>query len=131
MARGTGLFPEQSSINRFLHQLGSQQRQQLELISEQLLQRFGLWQQSEPIDLDIDSAGLMVYGRTFEGISKGYFSRQRGRRSYRLSLATLAIRPVRKSSPCSWIWPTPLPPLGSGTVSIQQPKCSARGIAWV
>jgi Transposase DDE domain len=80
-------FPDQSSINRFLHQLGSQQRQQLELISEQLLQRFGLWQQSERVDLDIDSTGLMVYGRTFEGIRKGYFPRQRGRRGYRLSLA--------------------------------------------
>jgi hypothetical protein len=81
-------FPDQSSINRFFHQLGSQQLQQLELISEQLLQRFGLWQQSERVDLDIDSTGLMVYGRTFEGIRKGYFPRQRRRRSYRLSLAS-------------------------------------------
>jgi hypothetical protein len=85
---GMERFPDQSSINRFLHQLGSQQRQQLELISEQLLQRFGLWQQSERVDLDIDSTGLMVYGRTFEGIRKGYFPRQRGRRGYRLSLAS-------------------------------------------
>lgn len=85
---GMERFPDQSSVNRFLHQLGSQQRQQLELISEQLLQRFGLWQQSERVDLDIDSTGLMVYGRTFEGIRKGYFPRQRGRRGYRLSLAS-------------------------------------------
>lgn len=36
-------FPDQSSINRFLHALDSRQRQRLELISEQLLQRFGLY----------------------------------------------------------------------------------------
>jgi len=39
------------------------------------------------VDLDIDSTGLMVYGRTFEGIRKGYVP-QRGRRGYRLSLAS-------------------------------------------
>ena len=81
-------FPDQSSINRFLHQLGGHQRQQLELISEQLLQRFGLWCQTERVDLDIDSSGLMVYGRTYEGIRKGYFPRQRGRRGYRLTIAS-------------------------------------------
>lgn len=85
---GMERFPDQASISRFLHQLGSQQRLQLELISEQLLQRFGLWRQSERVDLDIDSSGLMVYGRCFEGSRKGYFPRQRGRRGYRLSLAS-------------------------------------------
>ena len=85
---GMEQFPDQSSVNRFLHQLGSQQRLQLELISEQLLQRFGLWQLSPRVDLDIDSTGLMVYGPTYEGIRKGYFPRQRGRRGYRLSLAS-------------------------------------------
>ena len=85
---GMEQFPDQSSVNRFLHQLGSQQRLQLELISEQLLQRFGLWQLSPRVDLDIDSTGLMVYGHTYEGIRKGYFPRQRGRRGYRLSLAS-------------------------------------------
>ncbi len=39
---GMERFPDQSCINRFLHQLGSAQHQQLELISELLLQRFGL-----------------------------------------------------------------------------------------
>jgi Transposase DDE domain group 1 len=85
---GMEQFPDQSSVNRFLHQLGSQQRLQLELISEQLLQRFGLWQLSPRVDLAIDSTGLMVYGHTYEGIRKGYFPRQRGRRGYRLSLAS-------------------------------------------
>jgi hypothetical protein len=80
-------FPDQSSINRFPHALGSPQRRQLELISEQLLRRFGLFRQSERVDLDIDSTGLMVYGRQFEGSRKGYFPRQRGRRGYRLTIA--------------------------------------------
>ena len=85
---GMDRFPDQSSIHRFLHQLGSHQGQQLELVSEQLLQRFGLWQPSERVDLDIDSSGLRVYGRTYEGTRKGYFPRPRGRRGYRLSLAS-------------------------------------------
>lgn len=80
-------FPDQSCINRFLHQLGWSQCQQLELISELLLQRFGLWQQCQQVDLDIDSTGLMVYGRTYENARKGYFPRQRGRRGYRLTMA--------------------------------------------
>jgi Transposase DDE domain len=85
---GLPQFPEQSCINRFLHQLGAPQQQQLECISEQLLQRFGLWRQSARVDLDIDSTGLMVYGRHYEGAQKGYFPRQRGRRGYRLTVAS-------------------------------------------
>lgn len=81
-------FPEQSSVNRFLHHLGVAQGQQLTLISEILLQRFGLWHQLERVDLDIDSTGLMVYGRTYEGMRKGYFPRQRGRRGYRMTVAS-------------------------------------------
>ena len=86
-------FPDQSCINRFLHHLGSSQHRQLELISELLLQRFGLWQQYERVDLDIDSTGLMVYGRTYECIRKGYFPRQRGRRGYRLTIASTCNDP--------------------------------------
>jgi len=85
---GMPRFPDQSCINRFLHQLGVPQCRQLECISEQLLQRFGLWRQTEKVDLDIDSSGLMVYGRKYEGSQKGYFPRQRGRRGYRLTIAT-------------------------------------------
>jgi hypothetical protein len=85
---GLPQFPEQSCINRFLHQLGAPQQRQLECISEQLLQRFGLWRQSARVDLDIDSTGLMVYGRHYEGAQKGYFPRQRGRRGYRLTIAS-------------------------------------------
>jgi hypothetical protein len=43
---GMAQFPDQSSINRFLHHLGVAQGQQLALISEILLHRFGLWQHS-------------------------------------------------------------------------------------
>jgi hypothetical protein len=85
---GLPRFPDQSCINRFLHQLGAPQCRQLECISEQLLQRFGLWRQADRVDLDIDSTGLMVYGRQYEGSQKGYFPRQRGRRGYRLTVAT-------------------------------------------
>lgn len=56
---GMSRFPDQSSLNRFLHQLGPDQRRPLELISEQLLERFGLWRQSERVPLDIDSTGLV------------------------------------------------------------------------
>jgi len=85
---GMPRFPDQSCINRFLHQLGAPQCRQLECISEQLLQRFGLFRQTDRVDLDIDSTGLMVYGRHYEGSRKGYFPRQRGRRGYRLTVAT-------------------------------------------
>ncbi len=85
---GMRQFPDQSSINRFLHELCSPQRQQLEVISDLLLQRFGLWHQQERVDLDIDSTGLMVYGHTYEGMRKGYFPRQRGRHGYRLTIAS-------------------------------------------
>lgn len=85
---GMSQFPDQSSISRFLHHLGVAQRLQLEVISEQLLHRFGLWHQLERVDLDIDSTGLMVYGHTYEGMRKGYFPRQRGRRGYRLTVAS-------------------------------------------
>jgi len=81
-------FPDPSSIHRFWHALDSPQRRQLESISEQLLQRFGLCRQSERVDLDLDSTGWMVYGRQFDGSRKGYFPRQRGRRGYRLSIAS-------------------------------------------
>jgi hypothetical protein len=83
-------FPDQSSVNRFLHRIGSAQVLQLERISEVLLHRFGLWRQLEQVDLDIDSTGLMVYGNTYEGMRKGYFPRQRGRRGYRLTIAATA-----------------------------------------
>ena len=85
---GRERFPDQSSVNRFLHQLGSPPHQQLELISELLLQHFGLWQQHDRVDLDIDSSGLMVYGRTYEGRRKGYFPRPRGRHGYRVTIAS-------------------------------------------
>ena len=58
------------------------------MISELLLQRFGLWQQHDRVDLDIDSSGLMVYGRTYEGSRKGYFPRQRGPHGYRVTIAS-------------------------------------------
>jgi len=87
---GMPQFPDQSCINRFLHELGSLQSLQLERISEALLHRFGLWRRLDRVDLDIDSTGLMVYGHTYEGMRKGYFPRQRGRRGYRLTVAATA-----------------------------------------
>lgn len=85
---GMARFPDQSTVNRFLHQLGPDQRRQLEFILDRLLQRFGLWRQRARVPLDIDSTGLMVYGRTYEFARKGYFPRQRGRRGYRVSVAS-------------------------------------------
>lgn len=87
---GMPQFPDQSSINRFLHRVGRVQALQLERISEVLLHRFGLWHHLDRVDLDIDSTGLMVYGNTYEGVRKGYFPRQRGRRGYRLTVAATA-----------------------------------------
>jgi hypothetical protein len=87
---GMRRFPDQSSVNRFLHECGGVQCLQLERISELLLLRFGLWHQLNRVDLDIDSTGLMVYGDTYEGMRKGYFPRQRGRRGYRLTIAATA-----------------------------------------
>ncbi len=87
---GMPQFLDQSSITRVLHHLGPTQGQQLTLISELLLRRFGLWRQLERVDLDIDSTGLLVYGRTYEGRRKGYFPRQRGRWGYRMTVAATA-----------------------------------------
>lgn len=85
---GMKQFPDQSTINRFLHHLGYTQRHQLDRIFELLLQRFGLWQSADRVPLDIDSTGLMVYGQKYEFARKGHFPRQRGRRGYRLSVAS-------------------------------------------
>lgn len=85
---GMKRFPDQSTINRFLHQLGYPQRRQLDLILELLLQRFGLWSSQSRVPLDIDSTGLMVDGSSYEFARKGHFPRQRGRRGYRLSVAS-------------------------------------------
>lgn len=104
---GMSRFPEQSTLNRFLHGLGPDERRQLEFILELLLQRFGLWRECARVPLDIDSTGLMVYGRTYEFARKGYFPRQRGRRGYRLSVASSyseagseILVPVSRSGQC-------------------------------
>ncbi len=85
---GMERFPDQSTLNRFLHRLGPDQRRQLDALMESLLRRFGLWRGLARVPVDIDSTGLMVYGRTYEFARKGYFPRQRGRRGYRLTLAS-------------------------------------------
>lgn len=83
-------FPDQSTVNRFLHHLGGAQSHQLALVSELLPQRVGLGRQWERVGLDIDSTGLLVYGRTYEGRRKGYVPRQRGRWGYRRTVASTA-----------------------------------------
>jgi transposase-like protein len=80
-------FPEQSTINRLLHQFSSFSLLQLENGLEQLLLQFGIFRQQPKVDFDFDNTGLMVYGHTFEFARKGYFPKHPGAKGYQLSMA--------------------------------------------
>ncbi len=75
-------FPDQSQINRFLKRMGPEEISQLCLIFEGVLKKVALFQDEEKVDLNIDTTGLVVYGK------KGYFPKRRGKKGYQLSLGT-------------------------------------------
>ncbi|MFQ5836158.1 MAG: transposase [bacterium] len=81
-------FPDQSGINRFLNRMGPEQISQLSLVFEAILDKVILFKDQEKVDLNIDVTGLVVYGDRYQFAKKGYFSHQRGREGYQLSLGT-------------------------------------------
>ena len=89
-------FPEQSSINRFLHRFDLSNISEIDYIFENLLKSHGLWQSQQKIDIDFDCTGLVVYGNTYQFARKGYFPKRRASRGYQLSLATTANVPFKE-----------------------------------
>lgn len=90
---GMDRFPDQSQINRFLWEFNLSSIYELDLIMEELLKTYGLSRSFPKVDVDLDSTGLVVYGKTYQGASKGYFPRKRGVRGYRLSFAIASNTP--------------------------------------
>ncbi len=79
-------IPDQCTINRYLNLTRAADLCDLQLIFEQTLSH-GLWRlERGPIDVDLDSTGLVVYGRTYEFANKGYISGHRGKKGYQLNL---------------------------------------------
>ncbi|MEW5921502.1 MAG: hypothetical protein AB1796_11270, partial [Bacillota bacterium] len=84
---GLEKIPDQSTINRYLNLTQAGDLSDLQLIFEQTQQNHGLWRLEQgPIDVDLDSTGLVVYGRTYEFANKGYISGHRGKKGYQLNL---------------------------------------------
>lgn len=80
-------IPDQCTINRYLQGTQAVDLSYLQLILEETQKRLGLWRlDSTPVDVDLDSTGLVVYGETYEGANKGFLSGHRGRKGYQLNL---------------------------------------------
>jgi hypothetical protein len=91
VARLLGLtgFPEQSSVNGFLHGLNAISLEELDVVNQECQRRLGTSTEAV-LDIDIDATGFTVYGGRYQGASKGYFPRQRGKRGYQLGLVSAA-----------------------------------------
>lgn len=83
---GMARFPEQSQISRFINRFRFQEIQQLNLVLDQLLLGFGLYNSNQKVDIDFDCTGLITYGKTYEFSRKGYFPHKRGTHGYQFSL---------------------------------------------
>ena len=80
-------FPEQSTINRLLHQFSGANLTQLDELFETSLRQWGWCQKHPKVNFDFDSTGLIVYGHTFTFARKGYFPKHQGAKGYQLSMA--------------------------------------------
>lgn len=90
VARLLGLrgFPEQSSVSGFLHGLHATSLEELELVKQECQRRLGAAVEADVLDVDIDATGITVHGASYQGATKGYFPRQRGKRGYQLGLVS-------------------------------------------
>ena len=80
-------IPDQCTINRYLNITQSLDLTDLQLMLEDTQQNLGLWRfLEEPVDVDLDSTGLVVYGNTYESANKGYLNGHRGKKGYQLNL---------------------------------------------
>lgn len=80
-------FPEQSTINRLLHQLSGANLTQLDALFETSLRQWGWCQKQPKVNFDFDNTGLIVYGHTFTFARKGYFPKHPGAKGYQLAMA--------------------------------------------
>jgi len=80
-------IPDQCTINRYLNMTQALDLCDLQLILEETQRNMGLWRLEQgPVDVDLDSTGLVVYGKTYELANKGYLSGHRGGKGYQLNL---------------------------------------------
>jgi len=80
-------IPDQCTINRYLNMTQALDLCDLQLILEETQRNMGLWRLEQgPVDVDLDSTGLVVYGKTYEFANKGYLSGHRGEKGYQLNL---------------------------------------------
>lgn len=59
-------FPDQSQINRFLRKFDFSNIREMDSIFEQLLRYCGLWRFQRTVDIDFDSTGIVVHGKTYQ-----------------------------------------------------------------
>jgi hypothetical protein len=89
-------LPEATTINRYIHRLGTQvRRMQLREVNWDLVRRrFKLDRDDEPKHsvVDLDSTVEVVYGEEIEGAEVGYNPRAHGRRSYHPLIISEGIR---------------------------------------
>jgi len=88
-AFGMESFPDQSLINRFLHQFRQPDISALSEIWDSLYRDNNITKRGrrKRITVDFDSTGLVVHGKTYQFARKGYFPNHKGAKGYRLSAA--------------------------------------------
>jgi hypothetical protein len=79
-------IPDQCTINRYINLTQGFDVGDLQLILEDTQRNLGLWRLEKKVDVDLDSTGLVVYGKTYEFANKGYISGHRGKKGYQLNL---------------------------------------------
>ena len=79
-------MPDQCTINRYIHHTQAFDLSDLQLILQDTQRNLGLWRLEKIVDVDLDSTGLVVYGKTYEFANKGYISGHRGKKGYQLNL---------------------------------------------
>jgi hypothetical protein len=81
-------IPEQSQISRFYSKLSMNNYLELVYVMDDLFSSYCMPVfENYPVDIDIDTTGIVVYGDTYECKKKGYFSHQQGKEGYQLTAA--------------------------------------------
>lgn len=90
-------IPEQSQISRFYNKLSMDNYVELVHVMDVLFSSYCSPVFEEyPVDIDIDTTGIVVYGDTYEHKKKGYFSHQQGKEGYQLTAAIT-------NGPCNFV----------------------------
>jgi len=81
-------FPDQSQVSRLLQEMTAVDLGDLTLIFEETLRGHSRsCHSSRPVTVDVDTTGLVANGATYEGATKGYFPKNRGKRGYQVNTA--------------------------------------------